>query len=260
MAISIRFQSTIDPKKFNNLIYNKTKKLLKKQVLQMREELLDELSNVFSKWFIESKTIRSLLGAYAGDTEGYDLQAEFGLTPLVAERAIMAMISILGSDFNLKIESGKAATGTLIQIRLSGLYQRTIDRLKNIPEGSYISYSTAKHFGGSINGTGVVIPWLEWLLDGKKLVLEDYGIAYGSFDRARSGRAIMVSDSLIGKKKKYPQIDMSTISFPWSLPRMAIPRRGRNFIESIVLSKKFQNDLSKKIKRKFMLRLERFAK
>lgn len=62
--------------------------------------------------------------------------------------------------------------------------------------------------------SGVVLPWLEWLLlYGNKIVIRDYRVQFGSNSRSRTGMAIMIESK--GSNWRVPTQFAGTISNNW---------------------------------------------
>jgi hypothetical protein len=197
-----------------------------------------------------SPVYRGLNGEFAG-IPGQDLQAEFGLREETARRALKFILATLLATINEKTVRVEPGLNLNFPARLifkgvldSKEYEKVLDTTRD-PFG-YISYSNA-------TGEATLIPWMQWLLDTTGDVLGDmrprisnYAITYDmSGERAnisRSGRAIMIKPSVAKAGK------VKTQGRSYKFPSIAKAVKGKNFIEEIVLDKRFRTLITETVR------------
>lgn len=194
--------------------YNRRVKLLK-----------NSISAAMSRAIKDHPVFKGITGQYAGETDGMDLQAEFGLTDSMANRAGSEILAKLKESVDINLTANKRQGIITIYSELNNDYR---EKFTNFPF-EYISTS----FAGAKIGTRV--EWMAFLLEAANSAIsqfidgvKDYGIIYADNENSRSGRATMTKDEDLADK------------FPYSINKRLISFSGDNFIEDAFGSDEFQ--------------------
>jgi hypothetical protein len=237
MAEIARIRATVPTDK----IYKRAMETLGAELNKIRPQIERKLVKTAKEFFLERfrnhPVVGGILGEFAGEEGGADLQAEFGLTNALAGEAIKEWEKILARDFKVDTDfaiKGKALTG--FQMSLTGIPDSYKQQMVNIAAGTYTSTSKFKDEEEGILLSVNVIPWARWLMIDNSVVIEEYGITFDPGPNSRSGRATMTKT--LGKAEEIPYV--------W--PRDIIPFRGSDFIQDIYLSPSFQKQISDEIR------------
>ena len=214
-----------------------------KQVLKRIQRTLNivkpHIQKMLTKAIENSRVYKGLIGDLKSFGDGYDLQAEFGLTDDMAKVAVDKMVEILTAEnyIHVDIRPQKTAKTWKIEIIINVLDPEDYeDRLKNRKEFSYTNT------GGSKQYRNFRVEWMRWILEGVSNILGNFGITYigeasdvslksheagGKLGQievnfSRSKRALMTKNEQISSR------------FPYTIPKLVIPAgKADNFIDEI---------------------------
>lgn len=190
---------------------------------------------------------KGLMGDFAGDEQGYDLQAEFGLTDQVAKAGLRMIESYLvrKDAVNVKItKTSKAWNSSTFKVSVNWIPKGVFEQMADDPRGVYESAAVPKikklhpdAFGDddpSENDASAEVPWVNWMLMSPgKVVNSQYGIAYGDFPKniSRSKRAIMFSSRRAIRKNRA----VNNSSFPYMVPKFLVPAADKeNWVHAAI--------------------------
>ncbi len=225
-----------------NKISAYAQKIVNNRIERVQDNIVLKVKDILYKAIVNSPVYLALTGKFP-NSEGYDLQAELGLTDDRAKIAVDRLIEILLEtvDITFEREFNLNKGSSVITIKVSALDENKYEeQLKNGAEFSYISRSKNKKVKKR-NQTAYLIKWMKWLLELTHDVLSEYSITYDI-----SGRDIIISRSrrAIMTKKK------SRARFPYKFPTIAIPKNsGKNFIDEIAKDPRFRHLVNDSVKR-----------
>jgi len=175
-------------------------------------------------FLIRNPVYRSIAGEGVG---GKSIQVEFGLTPALAAAAQSLIEELFTDPSNLKTSLVKNRQGG-VDFVIDGLNWNTINRrfvgrVSSRPF-SYFSTSKKSEFLREIRWMRVLL-FKPSTVEGEIPDIAEYGIQYGPYGRSGGARMRKIGRGVS----------------PYVLPDIAVPRRGRNFLEDILLNPRFQN-------------------
>jgi hypothetical protein len=218
------------------------RKLINEKIDRTEKRIVKMLRAEVEKAIRNHKVMRALINPQIG-VRGYDLPAEFGLTPGEAQAAHEGVVRAILRSCKARIEKRariKVVDGKpSVSVRVTTSFMNPEEYDSKLSGSKYYRESNGRH-----------IEWMRWLLEGRRgnraiysrvPDITKYGIAYslpGSKwkSRSRSGRALMIPEyreTRSGKKRNNHHV-LAIRYFPYQYPEVAIPRPGfKNFIEEI---------------------------
>lgn len=259
----VKAKIAISQKELAAKVKKKAAPVVAARIAKAKAEIVAETKALIRNEFEKSNAIQALQGDRAGDTDGYDLQAEFGLSDYAAGIAIKEILDYVSSSSNIQLErsTGNLVPGDrniIISYVISGFDPEIyIANLRNIPSGRYVSQPSK-----------VVIPWIDIMLGDDVNIIENirlWGIVFNDGDESkeyddddpggafnsRSGRAIMTKQLGViqggkGSGKDYDR-GGNTIKadrFPYTIPPEALSGGpGDNFVDTVINNVGFQKKL-----------------
>lgn len=216
-------------------ISEKLNGIILEQLRGAKGEIQFKTGQLIQSFLKKNPVYKGILGDYAGDQEGMDLQAEFGLTDSMAQDALNILLDLLRQSVVVTIEKTPRARTVGITLIVD-----VKENYKNKINGEPFEYQNI-----SKNGTETTIYWMKFLLDAANsfiedyiLGVEDYGIIFQQSPNSRSGRATMTLDET--------KVDER---FPYVLNKRLITFGGDNFIEEVLSSKEFKLLVSDAVER-----------
>lgn len=217
---------------FEKIVSKRAASLLKRVIAdKIKKGVRQVVIDTFMKHLKESPILHALVGAESGDQRGADLQAEFGLDQITANAAVGQILATMNDLRLIRVKpiGTQRARSALIEIEITGfddgLYK---SKLLSIPEGSYTSPRS-----------GEQVPWMSWLLSTANSMIPGYGIAFDEdvveLDTSRSGRAVMTSNER--------KANLADGRFPYLLPKKYVSVRGDDFIQDILIDRKFKKQV-----------------
>lgn len=228
-----KFAST-SVKAFTSPQFNKgLLKIIQNKIDRKSPQIINELRRyLYSRIRYEimnHPVIKSLNDEYAGNRDGSDLPAEYGLTRSKAQDGISLFEDKIVDPSNYDIKQGIGKTrndSAFINISVEWLKKDYINELIYDSRAFYVS-----------DKSGATIPWVYWMLSayGEPVTSDDFGIIYPkSAESSRSGRAIM-TEAIRGFTQRN--------GFPYEAPSILVSYNGKNWIEDTIGSKEFQQEI-----------------
>lgn len=223
-------------------------KIIADRLRRAQAEAEEKLKKIVIDAIKGSLVYKGLSGSFSHLTNGTDLQAEFGLSDDVAEKALERMLEILAATIRVKIShsGGKVPAQIVASALNSEDYKR---ELEEGDEFSYTSIPKVRSKKGYKAAYGVdakprLIEWMKVILERNVDIIENiesFGISYDFKNEVgRSGRALMVG----GPDKGLAE------TFPYTLPSIVQGNgKGDNFIDDIASDVRFRVAIAKQIEK-----------
>jgi len=231
-------------------VIRKSEERAMKIVSDRTQNLRDLLEQKVKQFVINkirlSHVYRGIVGDFAFDKSGRDLQSEFGLDGVSAKTAGARILEVLYDLVKVKIISSERKLSTGLEIQVIGL--DPANYYGPLTDQSPMRYTSS----GKRSKLSSEINWMALILNARNAVIDNYignisntletksgkslgwGIKYvDSSEFSRSGRALMVRTSRQTAK----------IRFPYIVPRSVIPTRGQDFIQDIFLQKSVRKQI-----------------